>query len=101
MENQSPSIIEFVNRLVEEKNLSIDDTEVLTQIKMDLLDRVEDRINATILEKMPPEKLESFNNLLDQSSEEEIQAFCVENIPNLDEVIAKALVEFKDTYLNS
>ena len=101
MENQSQSIIDFVDRLVKEKNFENISPSVRAQIKADLLDRVEDRINMTILENMPPEKLEQFSALLDTASPEEIQRFCVDNIADLDEVIAQELVDFRGAYLNS
>ena len=70
-------------------------------MKADLSDRLEDRVNAAILEKMPAAKLAEFEKLLDDDvSDEETQKFCREQIPNLDEVIAAALVEFQRTYLH-
>ena len=79
MTNQSQAINIFIEKLVEEKNFENIDSEVLEQIKNDLLDRVEDRINATILEKMPPEKLEQFNVVLDSKNTDDIQSFCRNN----------------------
>ena len=101
MENQSLSIDDFINRLVAEKGFEDVDDEVRDQIKNDLRDRVEDRINATILQHMPPEKLEEMDKMLESAGPQEIQSFCRENIENLDEVIAQALVEFRSTYLKS
>lgn len=103
MENQSQAIGGFIDKLIEEKNFGSQDIdgEVLQQIKIDLTDRVEDRINATILENMPAEKMEEFNAILDQDDSQAIQNFCQHNIPNLAEVIAQALAEFRDTYLKA
>jgi hypothetical protein len=94
-------IRQFVQRLIEEKNFHELDQEILDQIASDLLGRVEDRINATILENMPVEKMEEFNALLDHADDVQIQEFCHENIPNLDENIAQALVSFREAYLNA
>ncbi|EKE15769.1 MAG: hypothetical protein ACD_11C00106G0009 [uncultured bacterium] len=98
---QIQTINAFVEKLVEEKKFENVDADVLNQIKMDLTERVEDRINATILENMPKDKLEEFSALLDGANSEQIDIFCRQNIFNLDEVLAGALVEFRDTYLNS
>ena len=100
MPTQSRMLNEFVQRLIQEKNFQNLDEEILKQLASDLSERVEDRINATILQNMPPVKLEIFNDLLDSATEGEIQLFCQDNIPNLDEVIAEALVDFRNTYLN-
>lgn len=89
----------FVSRLVEEKGLSNLDKGVLTQVKADLLDRVEDRINATIVEHLPEDQIEFFEKLVERGEKTEIHAFCERHIPGLDDMIAKELVAFRDTYL--
>ena len=101
MINQSQVIGEFIKRLIEEKNFQNLEYEVMEQIKSDLTERIEDRINVTILENIPKEKLEEFNAVLDNANSEEIQAFCQNNIANMDEVIAKSLLDFRNTYLNA
>lgn len=94
-----PSLQQFVDRLVEEKGFADETPEVLAQIKEDLLSRVEDRINAVILENMPSHLMEEFEKKLDQESTEQVMAFCSENIPNINEVIAAELLNFRTTYL--
>lgn len=90
----------FIERLIDEKGLSALEPEVLKQIKADLSDRLEDRVNAVILEHLPPDNLSAFEKLLDtKASDEVVQKFCHEQIPNLDEAIAGALIEFQQTYL--
>lgn len=92
----------FVDRLLEERGVDGLDTEIVDQLKNDLLERVEDRINATILENMPSHALEDFEKLLDSdASDEEVQKFCAEKIPNLDEIIAATLLEFRDAYFSN
>lgn len=101
MEKQTQDSLDvFVDRLIEEKELIGLDTEVLAQVKTDLLDRVEDRVNATIVEHIPVDKLDYFEQLVNRSDQKEIQSFCHRNIPGLDEIIAKELVDFRNTYLN-
>lgn len=93
------SLQSFVDRLTEEKGLSNLDREVLAQIKTDLLSRVEDRINASIVEHMPAEQVEFFEKLVERGEKTEIHAFCERHIPGLDEMIAKELIAFRNTYL--
>lgn len=99
--NRSEAIDVFVDRLIEEKKFVNVDSETLRQIKEDLLERVEDRINAITLENMPKEKLEEFNELLNNANMEDIQKFCQDNISNLNEIITKELLNFRNIYLNS
>lgn len=89
----------FIDRLVEEKGLDNVEEETLKQIKLDLHERLDDRINAAILEHMPPERVEEFDKILDSADELAIQAFCKNAISNFDEVVAAALVAFRQTYL--
>ena len=90
----------FTDKLIEEKKYDNLDLKVKEQIKKDLFERLDDRINAVILEKMPPEKLEEFEKLIDSAKDEEIQKFCLKNIPDLDQIIALELINFRATYLH-
>lgn len=89
----------FIDRLVDEKGLNNLDSSILSQLKVDLAERLENIVNAAILAKMPQDKLESFEKLLDSGNDSEIQSFCAENIPDLDQVIAGELLNFRQTYL--
>lgn len=90
---------DFVNKLVEEKKLENVSPEVLEQVKLDLEERLDERINVMILDRMPSYKIEEFEKILDSKSEEEIQQFCQENIPGLEELVASELLDFRKTYL--
>lgn len=89
----------YIDNLVRDKGLSDFDDDILDEIKADLHARVEDRINAVILEKLPPHEFPAFERLLDEADQDKIQAFCKKHIPDLERVIAEALVAFRATYL--
>lgn len=99
MNTTNSSLDEFVARLLEEKGLSGLDSEVLEQVTTDLRSRVEDRINAKIVSALPESELQAFSTMLDTGSEEEIQAFCTEHIPNMDNLVAAELLAFRETYV--
>lgn len=90
----------FVDRLVEEKKYPANlEQGVIDQIKADLLSRVEDRINMVVISNLSEEKLGEFNELMDKDvSDEEMQKFCSDNIPNLAQLIASELIVFRQTY---
>lgn len=90
---------QFVDNLLEEKAMVDLDAEVIAQIRKDLLDRVEDHINAAMLEALSPDKLEDFEKILSEGSEADIQTYCSENIPDLDQLIATTLLRFRSIYL--
>lgn len=101
-ENETLDLVAFVDRLVEEKKYPADlEKEVINEIKKDLLSRVEDRVNAVIISNLSEEKLEEFTKLLDSDiSDEKMQKFCSDNIPNLAQLIATELIVFKQTYFS-
>jgi len=90
----------FIDRLVSEKReyegLAPD---VINQIKLDLLSRLEDRINAVIINNMPEDQMEEFADLTENGTDEEIQSFTDRAIPDLAQLIASELIVFKQTYL--
>lgn len=99
IEEKSIEIDQFVDKLLEEKNLPELGPEVLAEMKKDLVSRVEDRINTALIFNMSPEQLQRFNQLLDSDNESETQAFLKTEIPDLETVIASALINFRATYL--
>ena len=101
MENKKDELSIFAENLLKEKGLNGIDPEIFAQLRQDLRDRLEDRINVAIAGNIPPEKLSFFEKLLDQSDKNEIQDFCRRNIHNIEEITANELVEFRKTYLNS
>jgi hypothetical protein len=74
--------------------------ESLSAIKEDLKSRAENYINISILKTIPESKLEEFEKLLDENDANQIQAFCSQNIPDLNQIVAMALMNFRDSYLN-
>ncbi len=96
---QKDPAIDFVEKLLAEREIDAD-PETLAQLKADLVDRVEDHVNAAILENIPADKMEEFEQVIEKSDEEAIRDFCRQNIANLDEVVGEALLKFRATYLN-
>lgn len=99
MNTINSSLDEFVVRLLEEKGLSGLDPEVFEQVTTDLRSRVEDRINTKIVSSLPESQLEAFSKILDDGTEEQVQAFCTEHIPHMDNLVAAELLAFRETYV--
>lgn len=93
------NIEEFVDRLIKDKGFNESDPDVVAQMRLDLLDRVENRINAMILSNIKTENIESFKKVLDEGSEEQIQEFVKKDVPDIDEKVAMELLTFKNIYL--
>ncbi|MEK7529675.1 MAG: DUF5663 domain-containing protein [Patescibacteria group bacterium] len=103
MSQDAPQTLDaFVDKLIDEKGLSSMADDVLVQMKADLLSRVEDRVNAEMLEALPSDRAEAFEVVLNEesSSSDDVAAFLKGNVSNFDEVLANALMGFRHTYLN-
>ncbi|MDX1535579.1 MAG: DUF5663 domain-containing protein [Candidatus Spechtbacterales bacterium] len=96
---QEETLEAFVDKLIEEKGITDLEADVMEQLKEDLMDRVEDRINVRIVQYMPDGKLEEFDNIIATGDMDKIQKFTHDNIDNLDQIIAKELLDFRKTYL--
>ncbi len=90
---------EFATNLVKQKNFQGLDGETFNNLVDDVYDRLEERVNAVIMANLPPEKLEDLDKLMESGSKEELSDFCEKNVPNLQNVITEALVEFQKTYM--
>jgi len=77
------------------------DEEVIDQIKKDLRPRIESFVNVSILKNIPEDKLEEFEKMLDTTDPVRIQEFCSKNIPDLNQIVAVALADFRDSYLGA
>lgn len=91
---------QFVDKLMEERKLESQDTDFLTRVRADLVDRLQRRLNAALIEHLPPERLEEFDAMLAANPEDpKIQEFCKQHIPDLDIVMADAMLDFRSSYL--
>ncbi len=94
------SLEAFIDALLIEKGTDSLSDEVKTQLKSDLMERVENYINAELIAAVPSDKFEILENLIDGGNDTEIQSFFQEQIPNLDEMIANNLIAFRGLYIN-
>lgn len=92
----------FLDSILEEANMTtLDDTmrqDMITQ----MFERLDQHLSAVILESLPEDKVEEFIKMNEeQKSQEEIQAYLQQYIPNVQEVMANAFTEFRNMYLGS
>jgi len=98
--NVNKMVAEFIEKLILEAEMDKNvEKDVFDQLKKDLQERLENRINAVILSQIREDKLEEFEKLLDSGNEQEIQSFCSLNIPNLTELIASEFLNFRNRYI--
>lgn len=67
----------------------------------DLAKRLDARLTLAALESLSEEKIGEFEDMVSTTkSVLEITDYLSENVPNVAEVYAKALIEFRNSYLN-
>ena len=90
----------FVDSLIKEKGLGDLDSLILAEMKNDLLNRIEDRLNAIIVKNMPGVNIPEFEKMMDEGkSDEELQKFVEEKIPDITALAAVDLAHFREVYL--
>lgn len=90
----------FVDSLIEAKGLSYLNDNVLVEMRKDLTTRIENRINAIIASNIPEGVHAEFEKLVSsKASDEEVQKFCLEKVPNLQSLVAADMAEFQSVYL--
>ena len=89
----------FVDNLIQEQGADrLLSEEALKEFRDDLLKNIINRINVSIVENLPEEKLEEYQDVLSKSKEEQTD-FLKTNLPNLDKIIAQELIEFRKLYV--
>lgn len=93
---------DFIQQLLQEQGATDTlDAEVRAQLTQQLTSRAYDFINRRLIDAMSDEVVEHFNTLIDNetTTPEQVQQFVATNVPNKDQVVAAALVEFRALYL--
>lgn len=75
--------------------------EVKVELHKQLSERMEALVNAAIVAALPTSSLEEFEKVLEKEDQQAVIAFCESKIPNMDEVVARALLQFKEDYLGA
>lgn len=93
---------QFIQQLLHDQGVSDSlDPAVREQLVHELTGRATDFVNRRLIDAMSDETVEQFNALLDDDSLDpaKAQQFVEANVPNKDQVVAAALVEFRALYL--
>ncbi len=104
MDGQQPQDIEqFVDWILAQKGELKDTPEdVKVQLKKDLVESLEDQINAALLSSIPQKDLPEMDQLIqNQASQEEIVKFCETKIPDMKNLVAGVLARFKTDFLGA
>jgi hypothetical protein len=93
---------QYLNQLLSDQGVPADvDPEVRQELYNELASRVSDFINRRLVENMEESALPEFGTLLDQEpvDQQKLQQFMTDHVPNSNDIVTKALLEFRSIYL--
>ena len=94
------AIESFIEELLKKKGVKRGTKDYETQ-KQILLKEVSETIDSTLINSLKIEDVKKLNELLDKNpSDEEIQEFFKQKLPNLEEIVTKSMLEFARGYLS-
>ncbi len=95
---------EFINAYAEGliTEMGIDNNipkEIREEMKIDLLDRLNNFIISKVVDALPEEKIKELNNIIGRKTEGEVWGYIKKNIKNFDTFSLEILNEFRNLYL--
>lgn len=93
----------FIRDIIEAKQLDGISDEAKQGLIEEMRERLLDIINRSLVEALPEDKVEAFSTLLDDESvtDEQVQTFIAQSGVDVERVTAKAMLTFRDLYLQS
>src|SRR3989344_7547847 len=102
MDLQNKTILDFVDKLIEEKGFPDLLPEVKDQLKQDIMTRLDDFIAARVIAALSDEDVITFENMLkEEKPENEIQDFVSTHVPDFTTFLTNVLLEFRGVYLGT
>lgn len=98
--NQSQALMQFVDKLIEEKGFLDLTPEVREELKKDLLLRIDSFIAARVIAALSDTDVLTFEQMLkDKKPQEEVQKFVESHVPDYMNFLTNVLLEFRGVYL--
>ena len=94
---------QFVNQLIEDKNITGLTPEGREQVANELKELVTDEINRAVLTAMPDSKLDELSALMDSGdfTSDDMQKFIAESGVDLKQITTETLLYFRAFYLGN
>lgn len=92
----------FLDTLLQDAGMTFADEEMHEEMIKELFARLDNFITSAIINNMPPEHLDEFTKMNEEKkSQAEIEEYLKSNLPDSQEVLSKAFMEFRDLYLGN
>ena len=98
----SEELDRFVRDMLADKKLpGLENDDIRDQVVIDLKERLLDQVDRAIVDALPDDKVDGFNNLLDQpdTTDETLQQYITDSGVDVQGVTTNALLRFRDLYL--
>lgn len=92
----------FLDGLLQDAGMTTLDAEMREEMIKELYARLDNYITSTIVKSLPEENTEEFIRLNEEKrSQDKIQQFLQDKLPDAQQVFAQAFSEFRDLYLGN
>ncbi len=94
------AISKFISDIIDAKGYKTLDSDVRRQLEQDLKNRLLDQIDRAVLEALPENKIDGFNNLLDRgASQQEVQQYIATSGVDTKKITLETMLRFRSLYL--
>ena len=94
------ALSKFISDIIDAKNFKTLDSDVRRQLEQDLKNRLIDQINRAVLEALPENKIDGFNDLLDRgASQQEVQQYIATSGVDTKKITLETMLRFRSLYL--
>ncbi|HVZ67772.1 MAG TPA: hypothetical protein VG917_05965 [Patescibacteria group bacterium] len=97
-----PEVKTFLEGILTDANMVTTDDAMRDEMIGELFVRLDSYMTTVIIDNMPAENIDEFIKLNEEKKpREEIEAYLKEKMPNAQEVLTKAFMDFRDMYLSN
>lgn len=94
------ALSKFISDIIDAKGYKTLDSDVRRQLEEDLKNRLLDQINRAVLEALPENKIDGFNDLLDRgASQQEVQQYIATSGVDTKKITLETMLRFRSLYL--
>lgn len=94
------ALSKFISDIIDAKGYKTLDSDVRRQLEQDLKNRLIDQINRAVLEALPENKIDGFNDLLDRgASQQEVQQYIATSSVDTKKITLETMLRFRSLYL--
>lgn len=95
-------IRKFLEGILQDANMTSLDETMREEMVKELYARLDSYLTSTIVRNLPPENLEEFTKMNEQKRPQpEIEQYLKDHLPNSQEVLSQAFMEFRELYLGN